>query len=66
MQAFVILGVGGCVCVEGGQGGFGALFFLGRGNWSVACACVGCELTWVWGAMNAKWQGLISFAEVLP
>lgn len=39
--------------------------FFGR-KWSVACACMGCELTWVWGAMNAKWQDLISFAEALP
>lgn len=52
MQAFVI-------------GRVGVLFFFGR-KWSVACACMGCELTWVWGAMNAKWQDLISFAEALP
>lgn len=59
---------------------FFILYFFWRGFGSVARACAGCELTWVcvegllgWGegggeegGMNAKWQGLISFAEVPP
>lgn len=45
---------GGCVFLEG--------------NGALPVPCVGCGLTWVWGggAVNAKWQGLISFAKMLP
>ncbi len=35
-------------------------------KWFMLVPCVGYGLTWVWGAMNAKWQGLISFAKTLP
>lgn len=37
------------------------------GNGALLVPCVGCWLTWVWGGgvVNAKWQGLISFAEML-
>ena len=66
MQAFVTGKVGVFFLV---------LFLFGR-KWNVACACVGspvcvcvcvCECVCVCGGggMNAKWQGLISFAETL-
>ncbi len=37
-----------------------------EGNGALLVPCVGCGLTWVWGGVNAKWQGLISFAKTLP
>lgn len=36
-----------------------------EGNEALLVPCVDWGLTWMWGAMNAKWQGLISFAKML-
>ena len=52
---------GGLVCRWLGGWVDGGLF--GRRQRLAWCSCVGCGLTWVWGSVNAKWQGLDSFAK---